>query len=88
LSQASTQTLFNTWNVFYLSNTTNLNSFNLLFNSSSFVNIYYLSVNWQHSALFIETNYLNNMLEVVLFLLIMVKIGVRNSKTDFYRINY
>lgn len=88
LSQASTQTLFNTWNVFYLNNTTSLNSFNLLFNSSSFVNIYYLSVNWQHSALFIETNYLNNMLEVVLFLLIMIKIGVRNLKTYFYSTNY
>ena len=88
LSQASTQTLFNTWNVFYLNNTTSLNSFNLLFNSSSFVNIYYLSVNWQHSALFIETNYLNNMLEVVLFLLIMIKIGVSNLKTYFYSTNY
>ena len=88
LSQASTQTLFNTWNVFYLNNTTSLNSFNLLFNSSSFVNIYYLSVNWQHSALFIETNYLNNMLEVVLFLLITIKIGVRNLKTYFYSTNY
>lgn len=88
LSQASTQTLFNTWNVFYLNNSTSLNNFNLLFNSGSFVNIYYLSVNWQHSALFIETNYLNNMLEVVLFLLIMIKIGVRNLKTDFYRTNY
>ena len=88
LSQASTQTLFNTWNVFYLNNTTSLNSFNLLFNSSSCVNIYYLSVNWQHSALFIETNYLNNMLEVVLFLLIMIKIGVSNLKTYFYSTNY
>jgi len=88
LSQTSTQTLFNTWNVFYLNNTTSLNNFNLLFNGSSFVNLYYLFVNWQHSVLFIETNYLNNMLEEVLFLLLIITIGVRNLDIDFYRTNY
>jgi len=66
-SQSSSLTLFNTWNVFYNSNNTSLNSFNLIFDTQTFVNIYNLSVNWQNSSLFIETNYLNNLLETLYF---------------------
>lgn len=74
ISQTAQGTLFNTWNVFYLNNSLSLNNFNLLFNNNTWINLYYLSSNWQTSTLFIETNYINNMIEIttvlVLFLLI------------------
>jgi len=85
---SSSSTLFNTWNVFYSGNSSVLNNFNLLFNTNSFVNFYYLSVNWQNSILFIETNYLNNMLETIIFILITVKIWTQYIKLNFKTIQY
>ena len=64
-SSISSTNNFNTWNIFYDSNSINLNSFNLVFNNSTFVNFYNLSSNWLNSILLIETNYLNNLLETI-----------------------
>jgi len=88
VSNTSTQITFNTWNVFYSTNSLSLNNFNLLFNNNTFVNIYYLSSNWQNSALFIETNYLNNILELLFLVLIVVRLGTSNFKIYFSPIHY
>ncbi len=72
VSQTSLSTILNTWSVFYLNNSLTLNNFSLIFNSKSFVNIYYLANNWQTSTLFIETNYLNNMLEILFWITLTI----------------
>ena len=85
LSQTRQGVLFNTWNTFYLINSPSLNTFNLLFNTNSFMNIYYLSSNWQDSMLFIETNYLNNLLDALIFtvLLLLVRISLRTNVVQY-----
>lgn len=85
LSQIGQLTLFNTWNTFYLTNSPSLNSFSLVFNTSSFMNIYCLSSNWQNSILFIETNYLNNLLDSLVFtiLLILLRTFLRTNIVQY-----
>ena len=72
VTQTSDSILLNTWNVYYNMNSLNLNSFNLVFNANFYSNIYNLSSNWLSSCLFIETNFLNNILETTVIILIVV----------------
>lgn len=62
----------NTWNVVYETNSLSLNSFYLLFNVSTYLNLYNLSSNWLISFLYIETNYINNLLDSVLLIIFIV----------------
>lgn len=52
------------WNVFYGANSSSLQTFLLQYNGVTFYNFYSLSSGWANSTLFIELNYLNNLLEV------------------------
>ena len=51
------------WNIFYGSNTPSLQTFFLHYSAASFYNLYTLSTGWLNSTLFIELNYLNNLVE-------------------------
>jgi hypothetical protein len=56
----------NSWNTSYNTNSFNLNSFVLLCDSSTYCNYYSLSDGWLSPSLYIETNYLNNLLDIVI----------------------
>lgn len=58
------------WNVFYHSNSQSLNTFNLLFDNNCFYNYYNLLDNYKSLYLFIETNELNNLIELCILLMI------------------
>lgn len=57
------------WNVFYHSNSQSLNTFNLLFDNNCFYNYYNLLDNYKLLYLFIETNELNNLIELCTILM-------------------
>lgn len=53
------------WNTFYLSNTTSVNSFLLNYDTSTLYNLYTLADGWTNPSLLIELNLLNNLLELL-----------------------
>lgn len=55
-------------NTDYLTNSSNLQMFLLIYDSYSFFNIYTLSVNWYNSYIYIENNLLNNLYEVFIYM--------------------
>ena len=70
LTQTPQTPLFNTWNTFYNTNSLSLNSFNLVYNSFFYSNLYNLSHSWFTSYLYIETNYINNLLETSIWIIL------------------
>lgn len=72
----------NSWNTCYNTNSFNLNSFVLLCDSYVYCNYYNLSDGWLSPSLFIETNYLNNLLDVLLLSTLTMFIFVWNKRTS------
>lgn len=57
-----------TWTTFYGTNASTLNSFLLAYNTGVHYNYYALTDGWLSPALYIETGYLNNLLEMIFIL--------------------
>ena len=55
------------WNVFYYFNSNSLNTFILVTDTTNFYNYYNLLENYSFLNLFIETNLLNNLIEIFVF---------------------
>jgi hypothetical protein len=70
------------WNVFYHSNSRSLNTFNLLFDNNCFYNYYNLLDNYKLLYLFIETNELNNLIELCTILMTWFVIKLVTSKPN------
>jgi len=76
---------FGSWNTFYRTNSFNLNSFVLRYDAEVCYNYYLLSEDFCNAALYIETNYLNNLIETW-YTMLLPLVGL--YFTSCYRVSY
>lgn len=76
---------FGSWNTLYRTNSFNLNSFVLRYDAEVCYNYYLLSEDFYNAALYIETSYLNNLIEMWYSMLIPL-VGL--YFTACYRVSY
>lgn len=72
-------------NIYYTSNSTSIQTFLLNYNSENFLNYYLLSLNWFDTYIFIETNYLNNLYDIIVLTIIFIL--SRFSQINIYKFN-
>jgi len=84
----TSNTTFNvtSWNVFYHYNSNSLNNFLLLVDALNFYNYYNLLDNYHFINLFIETNMLNNLIEIFtwLFSYLITILFLKKSKSNHF----